>query len=104
MNCYAFIREARETCRALDDVENLLLKTDRMEGMNLFAVEGKSRDFCVFECSTSEHLKTVPGSDKVLSTNHSCLRLWPQSFGLLHKPAQTDGRTFWNVAPTFPAR
>ena len=69
---YVFIPEALETCRTISDVENLLNAVDRIGGMNLFVVDGKTNEFVVFECASSSYARRDPSHGKIVATNHSC--------------------------------
>ena len=69
---YVFVTEALEVCRTLDDVEALLKEMDRDGGMMLFAVDGKTNDFAVFECLCSQHFRRDPAEGWIAGTNHYC--------------------------------
>jgi hypothetical protein len=56
---FVWLREALETCRTIDEVEALLRRVDRDGGMLLFAVEGGSDVFAVFECGCAEHVRSA---------------------------------------------
>jgi hypothetical protein len=70
---YAFLVEALECCRTLDDVERLLGEMDRDGGMLLFVVDGKNDEFALFECTCSQHYRRNPRDGWVVGTNHYCL-------------------------------
>ena len=46
---YVFLTEALELCRTISDVEKMLSETDRDGGMLLFAVDGKTNEFALFD-------------------------------------------------------
>ena len=73
LDFYVFIPEALETCRTISDVENLLNTFDRIGGMNLFVVDGKTNEFVVFECACSSYERRYPSHGRIIATNHSCL-------------------------------
>lgn len=52
---YVFLTEALELCRTISDVEALLNETDRDGGMLLFAADGKTDEFALFDCMCSKH-------------------------------------------------
>ena len=70
---YAFLVEALETCRTIEDVEKLLDEIDRDGGMLLFAVDGKSEEFALFECTCQDHYRRDPVDGWIVGTNHYCL-------------------------------
>ena len=72
LDFYVFIPEALEKCRTISDVENLLNTVDRIGGMNLFAVDGKTNEFVVFECACSSYERRDPSHGRIVATNHSC--------------------------------
>jgi len=69
---YVFLTEALELCRNINDVEMLLNETDRDGGMLLFAVDGKTNEFAVFECMCSEHFRRDSAQEWIVGTNHYC--------------------------------
>ncbi len=77
---YVFLREALETCSSIRDVADLLQNIERDGGMNLFAVDGKSSQFCIFECSCSSHKKRKPQDAHLSATNHYCASRMPDGF------------------------
>lgn len=68
---YGFLVEAVETCENLDDVGNLLGKIDRNDGMLLMAVDGKTNEGAVFECTCSSAIRCDLDSDWLVRTNHA---------------------------------
>jgi hypothetical protein len=69
---YVLLMEALEVCRTLADVEAFLNETDRDGGMMLFAVDGKTNDFAVFECMCAKHYRRDPSEGWIVGTNHYC--------------------------------
>lgn len=69
---YVLLPEALEVCRTLGDVEALLRETDRDGGMMLFAVDGKTNDFALFECLCAQHFRRDPADGRIVGTNHFC--------------------------------
>jgi hypothetical protein len=70
--CFVWLREALETCRAIPDVEALLRQVDRDGGMMLFAVDGRTDEFAVFECTCAGHVRREGCEDWIVGTNHCC--------------------------------
>ena len=69
---YVFLTEALERCRTIQDVEAFLNETDRENGMLLFAVDGKSNEFALFDCLCSKHFRRDPSDSWIVGTNHYC--------------------------------
>ena len=69
---YVLLTEALEVCRTLSDVEALLNETHRDGGMMLFAVDGKTSEFAVFECLCAKHFRRDPSEGWIVGTNHFC--------------------------------
>ena len=69
---YVFLTEALEVCRTLSDVEAFLNETQRDGGMLLFAVDGKTDEFAVFECTCAQHFRRDPADGWIVGTNHYC--------------------------------
>lgn len=67
-----WLTEALETCRSLDDVEDLLSEVDRDGSMMLFAIDGKTDEFAVFECMCTHHNRRILTGDWIIGTNHYC--------------------------------
>jgi hypothetical protein len=70
---YALMVEALETCRTLQDLETLLERIQRDDGMLLFAVDGKTGEFAIYECSCTEVYKREPIDGWLVGTNHYCI-------------------------------
>ena len=67
---YVFLTEALELCHNISDVETLLNEIDRDGGMLLFAVDGKTNEFALFECLCSKYYKREPSNGWIVGTNH----------------------------------
>lgn len=67
---YAFVVEALETCRSLQDVEGLLASLQREGGMLLFAVDGKAEQFALYECNCTSARKLHASDSWLVGTNH----------------------------------
>jgi hypothetical protein len=70
---YVFLTEALELCTCIEDVEMLLNEIDRDGGMLLFAVDGKTNEFALFECLCSKFYRREPSNDWIVGTNHCCV-------------------------------
>jgi hypothetical protein len=70
--CFVWLREALETCCTIREVEALLRHAHRDGGMMLFAVDGKTDEYAVFECTCAEHIKRERRGNWIVGTNHSC--------------------------------
>ena len=68
---YGFLMEALETCENLDDVANLLGEIDRNDGMLLMAVDGKTNEGAVFECTRSSSVRCDLEESWMVRTNHA---------------------------------
>jgi len=71
---YVLLTEALETCSTLREVEALLDRVDRDDGMLLFAVDGKTAEFAIFECASSDYAKRLPEGPWLIGTNHAITR------------------------------
>lgn len=69
---YVFLTEALELCHTIADVEALLNQTDRDDGMLLFAADGKTDEFALFDCMCSKHYRRDPQAAWIVGTNHYC--------------------------------
>lgn len=67
---WVWLTEALETCSNLSDVETLLGQVDRNSGMKLFAVEGKTNEYAVYDCSCSEYRSRKDSRNWIAGTNH----------------------------------
>ena len=69
---YVFLTEALELCHSISDVETLLNETDRDGCMLLFAVDGKTNEFALFDCMCSKYYRRDPSDGWIVGTNHYC--------------------------------
>jgi hypothetical protein len=69
--CPVWLAEAVETCRTVAAVEALLSKANRDGGMMLFAVDGKTDEFAVFDCTCIDHSRRELSGYWIVGTNHS---------------------------------
>ncbi len=69
---YVFTTEALEQCHNINDVEKLLNGVDRDGGMLLFAVDGKTNEFAIFECLCSKYHRREASGSWMVGTNHFC--------------------------------
>lgn len=67
---YAFLVEALETCRTLQDLEALLAQVPRDDGMLLFAIEGKTGAHALYECPCTGAYKRDAVEGWLVGTNH----------------------------------
>ncbi len=72
MPAFAFLTEALELCRTIDEVQALLGQVDRDGGMLLFAVDGKNNEYALFDCACSRHYRREPHDGWIVGTNHYC--------------------------------
>ena len=91
---FVWLREALETCRTIDDLEALLGKIHRDGGMILFAVDGKSEAFGLFECGRSRHVRRERRADWIVGTNHPCELT---SRGLRDADTAASQRRYWRL-------
>lgn len=85
---YVWIIEALETCSSLSHVEELLRSIDRDGGMMLFAVDGKTDEFAIYECTCRDCVKRVPTDGWIAGTNHYCALSTPVEL----KDDESEGR------------
>ncbi len=67
---FVFHRKALETCSSVGEVEEMLKNTSRDGAMNLFVVDGKRKEYGVFECSGRKYEKRKPEAKKIVGANH----------------------------------
>jgi hypothetical protein len=70
---FIFMQEALETCRSLQDLEGMLKRIQRTDGMLLFAVDGKTDEFAIFECGHRIYYRREPVGAWIAGTNHYCM-------------------------------
>ncbi|HEY5276336.1 MAG TPA: C45 family peptidase [Coriobacteriia bacterium] len=67
---WVLLTDMLETCSTIGDVEARLGEVDRDEGMLLFAVDGKSDEFAILECTCSGHARRAESGAWLVGTNH----------------------------------
>jgi hypothetical protein len=67
---FILLVEALETCATLSDVEALLDRVDRVDSMQLFAVDGKTDAFAIYECSYHAWRRRPTEGQWLVGTNH----------------------------------
>lgn len=67
---HVFLTDALELCHTIGDVEKMLGEVDRTGGMLLFAVDGKTNEFALFECTCSRYCRVEPSEAWIAGTNH----------------------------------
>lgn len=77
-----FIRMALHKCRNLADLEHLLQSAARDCGMNLFAVDGKNRNYALYECTCKGAVKKQTGKRFIAATNNYADTKLPRGFAL----------------------
>lgn len=70
---FVFMTDALETCGSIQDVESLLKRTQRTDGMLLFAVDGKTDEFAIFECGHRMYYRRDAIGPWIAGTNHYCM-------------------------------
>lgn len=69
-----WMREALETCTTLGEVEAFIAQTSRDRGVFLVAVEGRTGEAAIFECSRSSYRRVEPqataSGPRLVVTNH----------------------------------
>jgi hypothetical protein len=69
----------------------LLEQVQRSDGMLLFAVDGKTDEFAIFECGHTEYYKRDSPDQWIAGTNHYCMRENPDG-PLEERPMSTLSR------------
>jgi hypothetical protein len=69
---FVFMMDALETCRSIQEVEARLHQIQRSDGMMLFAVDGKTDEFAIFECGCNLQYKREAPESRLVGTNHYC--------------------------------
>ncbi|NJD60344.1 MAG: hypothetical protein FIA98_13205 [Anaerolineae bacterium] len=80
MPAFVLLTDMLETCETLMDVEESLALNDRDGGMMLFAVDGKTDEYAIYECSCSQVFKRTPAQGWLVGTNHFCNRPLPEGY------------------------
>ncbi len=70
---FVFMMDALETCHTVRDVESLLQHIQRSDGMLLFAVDGKTDEFAIFECGHKRYYRRDATGAWIAGTNHYCM-------------------------------
>jgi hypothetical protein len=81
MHGWVLLTDMLETCSTILEVEGRLSDVDRDEGMILFAVDGKSDEFAIFECSSSRYVRRQQTAPWMVGTNHACVLAAPEPGG-----------------------
>jgi hypothetical protein len=69
---YVLITELLETCASLGEVEAALENTERAGGMMLFALDGKTQEYAIYECGCQGYNKRQAANGWLAGTNHAC--------------------------------
>ena len=69
---FVFLRLALESCKTIDEVEQLLRMTSRDGGMNLFVVDGKTNQAAVFEATCQHYRRRDMQNGDIAAANHYC--------------------------------
>ncbi len=70
---YVFLRMALEKCNTLNDVENMLKTYSRDSAMLLFAVDGRTNGYGVYECAHKGYMKRAMAMHYIAGANHTLL-------------------------------
>ncbi len=96
---YVVITEALETCSNIQEVEKLLATIDRDDGMILFAIDGKTEETAIYECSCRKHYRKNPVEGRLVATNHvrstKSSRIVGSSASRLTRLMELVGRNGW---------
>ncbi|MBT7081020.1 MAG: hypothetical protein HN929_06085 [Chloroflexi bacterium] len=68
--CYIYLTEALETCASIADLEDMLSRIDRDDSTMLFAVDGKTNEGAIFECTCQTYAKRELIDGYLVGTNH----------------------------------
>jgi hypothetical protein len=85
---YVLLTDMLETCATLGEVEERLTHYDRDGGMMLFAVDGKTDEYAIYECSCSQVFKRTPSQGWLTGTNHFYNQPVPEGY----QPSELRGR------------
>ena len=89
---YVLLQEALETCCNLQDLEKLLLQVQRDGGMLIFAVDGKTDEAALYECSRTDFRKRYPVEGWIVGANHTIGLAGASSEAEDPKPLSTHSR------------
>lgn len=82
MQPYVFIRQALETCSSVRELEDFLSSCIRDTGMTLFAIDGKTNDYSVYECTCNNFVKRKARTGFIVAANHHNEYSYPPVTGL----------------------
>lgn len=77
---FVFLRMALENCSTVNDVEKFLQATVRDGGMVLFAVDGKTNAYAVYECTCRSYVKRQSALPYIAAGNHYSVSTVPAGF------------------------
>lgn len=77
---FIFIRTALESCKTVDEIEDLLKVRLRNGGMNLFVIDGTNNESAVFECTCKKYIKRDIDNSYIAGANHYCDIQVPNDF------------------------
>ena len=70
---WVMLTEALVRCAGIDDLEQFLGEVDRDEGAMISAVDGKTGECTIFECSRTQHARREYAGEWMTCTNHYCV-------------------------------
>jgi hypothetical protein len=79
---WVLLTDMLETCSTILEVEDRLSAVDRDEGMILFAVDGKTDELAIFECTATRHMRRRTTGPFIAGTNHACVLPAPDPGGV----------------------
>ncbi|MEM7622857.1 MAG: C45 family autoproteolytic acyltransferase/hydrolase, partial [Planctomycetota bacterium] len=85
-------REALERCATLDELEAFIHATGRDRGVIAIAVEGKTGDAAVFECTKADARRVDAGTEPLFATNHTLAKVIDEAREAKSRPGSTVGR------------
>lgn len=75
---YVFIRQALETCSSVGELDGLLSSCMRDTGMALTAIDGKTNEYNVYECTCKNFVKRKIKTGFIVSANHHIESSYPE--------------------------
>lgn len=89
---YVFLRMALEKCNTINDVENMLKMISRDSAMLLFAVDGRTNGYGVYECAHKGYMKRAMAKQYIAGANHTILYKgrMPKSGSSLQRQAKME--------------